>query len=121
MYFSALLNLTPPMDALPRSSVAKNTSASAGNRGLIPGLRRSSGRGNGNPLRYSCLENFMARGTWWATVHGIARSRTQLSDNSFPFTHSPNYLHYRQCHLSKTGNLATHHYIYCTLITVVDT
>ena len=42
------------------------------------------GEGNGNPLQYSCLENSMGRGAWWATVHGVAKSQTQLSD--FPFT-----------------------------------
>ena len=42
------------------------------------GLGRSPGRGNGNPLQFSCLENSMDRGTWGATVHGIPKSRTQL-------------------------------------------
>ena len=40
---------------------------------LIPGLGRSPGEGNGNPLQYSCLENPMDRGAWWATAHGVAR------------------------------------------------
>ena len=44
----------------------------------ISGSGGSSGVGNGNPLQYSCLENFMNRGTWWATVHGVAKSWTQL-------------------------------------------
>ena len=44
--------------------------------GLIPGSGRSPGEGNGNPLQYSCLENPMDRGAWWATVHGITKSRT---------------------------------------------
>ena len=44
----------------------------------------SIGEGNGTPLQYSCLENPMDRGAWWAAVHGVARSRTRLSD--FPFT-----------------------------------
>ena len=48
-------------------------STSAGDLGLIPGLERSPGEGNGNPLQYSCLENPMKRGVWQATVHGIAR------------------------------------------------
>ena len=47
-------------------------------RGLIPGLGRSPGEGNGNPLQYSCLESLMNRGAWWATVHGVAKSWTQL-------------------------------------------
>ena len=48
----------------------------AGELGSIPGSRTSLGEGNGNPLQYSCLENPMDRGAWWATVHGVARSRT---------------------------------------------
>ena len=47
-----------------------------GDAGLIPGLRRSPGEGNGNPLQYSCLENPKDRGTWQATVHRVAKSRT---------------------------------------------
>ena len=47
--------------------------------GSIPGSRRSPGEGNGNPLQYSCLGNPMDRGARWATVHGVAMSRTQLS------------------------------------------
>ena len=43
------------------------------------------GEGNGNPLQYSCLENPMNGGAWWAAVHGVAKSRTQLSDFSFTF------------------------------------
>ena len=47
--------------------------------GLIPELGRSPGEVNGNPLQYSCLENSMDRGAWWATVHGVTKSRTPLS------------------------------------------
>ena len=53
--------------------------------GSIPGSGRSSGEGNGNPLQYSCLENPMDRGAWWATVHGVSKSRTRLSDFTFTF------------------------------------
>ena len=49
-----------------------------GDVGLIPGSGRCPGGGHGNPLQYSCLENPMDR-AWWATVHGVAKSRTQLS------------------------------------------
>ena len=56
------------------------SACNAGDPGLIPGLGRSSGEGNGNPLQYSCLENPMDRGAWQATVHGVAKSWTQLSD-----------------------------------------
>ena len=45
-----------------------------------PGLGRSPGEGNGNPLQCSCLENSMDGGAWWSTVHGVAKSRTRLSD-----------------------------------------
>ena len=60
----------------PGGSVVKNLPAMAGDTGLIPGLGRSPGEGNGNPLQYSCLENPMGRGAWRATVHRVAKSRT---------------------------------------------
>ena len=52
-------------------------------QGSVPGLGRSRGEGNGNPLQYSCLENPMGGGPWRTTVHGIAKSRTRLSDFTF--------------------------------------
>jgi len=48
-------------------------------QGVIPGLERSPGGGHGNPLQYSCLENPMDGGAWWATVHGVTKSCTQVS------------------------------------------
>ena len=54
--------------------------------GSIPGSGRSPGEGNGDSLQYSCLENPMDRGAWWATVHIIPKSRTRLSDFTFTFT-----------------------------------
>ena len=54
-------------------TVVKNPPASAGDAGLIPGSGRSPGGGNGNLLQYSCLENSMDRGAWWATVTGVAK------------------------------------------------
>ena len=57
-----------------------------GDVGSIPGSGRSPGEGNGNALQYSCLENPMDGGAWWATVHGVAKSRTRLSDFTFTFT-----------------------------------
>ena len=66
----------------PCSSIGKESACNAGDPGSIPGSGRSLGEGNGNPLQYSCLENPMDRGAWWATVHGVAKSRTQLSDFS---------------------------------------
>ena len=59
--------------------MVKNSPASAGDTGSISGLGRSPGVGNGNPLQYSCLENFMDRGAWRPTVHGLTKSQTQLS------------------------------------------
>ena len=61
------------MQGFPGDSVVKNLLANAGNAGLIPGLGRSPGEGNGNPLQHSCLENPRDRGAWWATVHGAAK------------------------------------------------
>ena len=52
---------------------------------MTPGLGRSPGEGNGNPLQYSCLENPMDGGAWWAIAHGVAKSRTRLSDFTFTF------------------------------------
>ena len=52
---------------------------------LIPGSERSPGEGHGNPLQYSCLENPMDRGAWWATVHGVAQSQTRLSTHAGGF------------------------------------
>ena len=57
-------------------SVVKNRPANAGEAGLIPAFGRSAGKGNGNPLQYSCLGNPMDRGAWQATVHGVTKSLT---------------------------------------------
>ena len=64
--------------------VKASAACNAGDLGSIPGLGRSPGEGNGNPLQYSCLEDPMDGGALWATVHGVAKSRTRLSN----FTHS---------------------------------
>ena len=61
---------------LPVAQMAKKSACNAGDPGSIPGLGRSPGEGNGNPLQYSCLENPMDRGAWWVTVHGVAKSQT---------------------------------------------
>ena len=58
----------------PGGSDGKASARNAGDPGLIPGSLRSPGEGNGNPLQYSCLENSMDGGIWWATVHGVAKS-----------------------------------------------
>ena len=62
---------------------SKESACNAGDPGLIPGLGRSPGEGNGNPLQYSCLENFMGGGAWWAAVHGVANHLTHPSDFTF--------------------------------------
>ena len=58
------------------AQTVKRLAYNAGDLGSISGLGRSSGEGNGNPLQYSCLENNMDGGAWWATVHGVEKSRT---------------------------------------------
>ena len=77
---------------LPGSSEVKNLPANAGDAGdlgLIPGSGRSPGEGNGNPLQYSCRENPMDRGAWWATVHGVAESdmMEQLTTHHTPLNY----------------------------------
>ena len=64
----------------PGGSEGKESACNAGDPGSIPGLGRSPGEGNGNPLQYSCLKIPMAGGAWQATVHGVAKSWTQLSN-----------------------------------------
>ena len=65
---------------LPRWLSGKESTCQAGEASLIPGSERSAGGGNGNPLQYSCLRNPMDGGAWWATVHRVTKSWTQLSD-----------------------------------------
>ena len=64
----------------PGGSDVKASAHNVGDLGSIPGLGRFPGEGNGNPLQYSCLENPMGGGAWWATVHWVAKSWTRLSD-----------------------------------------
>ena len=63
------------MKGFPCSSVGKESACSAGDMGSIPELGRSPGEGNDNPLQYSCLENLMDRGVWWAVLHGVTKSQ----------------------------------------------
>ena len=76
------LHLERPFSVgFPGSSVSKESACSAGDPGLIPGLGRSPGEGDGYPLQYPCLENSMDRGAVGQTIdHGVAKSRTRLSD-----------------------------------------
>ena len=64
----------------PSSSDSKESSCNAGDLGSIHGWGRPLGEGHGNPLQYSCLGNPTDRGAWWATVYGVTKNRTQLSD-----------------------------------------
>ena len=64
----------------PGDSDAKECDCNAGDLGLIPGLGRSPGGGHGNPLQYLAWRIPMDRGVWWATVHGVAKSQTRLSN-----------------------------------------
>ena len=61
-------------------SDGKESAFSAGDPGSIPGSGGSCVEGNGYPLQYSCLENSMDRGAWWATVHGVTKSQTRLNN-----------------------------------------
>ena len=76
IYFPYCRSLTD----FPRTSVGKESACDTRDPGLIPGLGRSPGGGNGNPLQYACLGNPMDREAWQAIVHGVEKSQTQLSD-----------------------------------------
>ena len=65
------------------SSAGKDSACKAGDPSSVPGLGRYPGEGNGYPLQYSGLDNSMDRGAWWATVHGVTKSQTRLSDFHF--------------------------------------
>ena len=81
-----LLSHLIPTARFPGGSAGKESACKEGDPGLISGLGRSPGEGNGSPLQYACLENPMDGGAWRATVHGVAKSRTRLSDFTFIFT-----------------------------------
>ena len=72
-------------------SGSKESACNAGDLGSIPGLGRSPGEGNGYPLQYSGLENSKDRGAWQATIHGVAKRRTRLSDFHFHISLSKKY------------------------------
>ena len=71
---------TDSSEGFPGGSDPKESACNAGDLGSLPEQGSSSERGHGNPLQYSCLENSMDRGAWWATLHGVVKGQTQLSD-----------------------------------------
>ena len=73
------------------AQTVKVSACSAGDPGSIPGSGRCPGEGNGNPLQYSCLENSMDGGAWWATVCGVTKSQTGLMDFTYRFTAKRKY------------------------------
>ena len=75
-----------PNMSFPGGSDSKEFACSAGELGSIPGLGRSPGEGNSSPFQYSCLRNPMDRGNWQATIYGVRKSQTQLSNTH---THTP--------------------------------
>ena len=72
------LSIYKTHQSYPVVSAIKNSPANAGDMGSIPGPGRSSGKGKGNPLQCSCLENPRDGGAWWAAIYGVAQSRTRL-------------------------------------------
>ena len=90
----------------PGCSDGKASVYNVGDLGSIPRSGRSPGEGNGNPVQYSCLENPMDGGAWWATVHGVAKSWTRLSDFTFTFT-------FKDSSLSRKVKLITRNMYLC--------
>ena len=85
------MRINTPWMGFPSGSDGKASARNEGDPGSIPGLGRSPGEENGNPLQYSCLENSTDGGAWWATVNGVAKSQTQLSD--FTMKIKPDTMH----------------------------
>ena len=90
----------------------KESACNARDLGSIPGPERLSGKGNGNPFQYSCLENSMDRGAWQATVHGVAKSWTQLSN-----THTHTLLLCSFC-IYFIKELIWLHHPHCTVVSI---
>ena len=80
MHIHIYIYITITKSGFPGGSDSKESAYNVGDLGSIPGLGRTPGEGNGNPLQYSCLENSMYREAWQATVHGVTKSQTRLSD-----------------------------------------
>ena len=77
---TVLIHSTKRLGVFSGSSDGEESACNAGDLGSIPGSGRPAGEGNNNPLQYSCLENSMDRGGWRATVHGVPKSQTRLSN-----------------------------------------
>ena len=84
-YFANIKGVTYSQRGFPGGSEGKESACSTGDLGLIPGLGRSPGEGNGYPLQYSCLGNPLNREAWRAPVHGVAKRQLCPSDSHFPF------------------------------------
>ena len=84
---SISLSIAPGCHPPAGGSDSKYSVCNTGDQGLIPGSERSPGEGNGNPFQHSCLENPTDRGAWWATVYGVSKSQTRLSDWHWLFPH----------------------------------
>ena len=94
MTLPEIIETLPYHMASPIVQLVKNLPANAGytrDTSLIPGSVRSPGEGNGSPLQYSCLENSMDSGAWWATIHGVTKSQTWLSALTHTYTHTLPY------------------------------
>ena len=78
--FGTSLRKSKYLKRVPGDSVGKESVCNVGDSSSVPGSGRSPGEGNGNPLQYSGLENFMDRGAWRATVYEVTKSQTRLSD-----------------------------------------
>ena len=96
---------------LPSWHSGKESACDAGEQGSIPVSGRSPGEGNGIPVQYSCLENSMDRGTWWATVHGVAKSWPQLSTSA-----QYNYENRGFVHVKITFNKSCLITVFCILL-----
>ena len=119
------LSSTLKISVFPGGSDGKKSAYNVGDPSWIPGSGRSPGEGNGNPLQYSCQENSMDRGVWWATVHGIAESDTtkwqRVRHDWVAHTQLSSGLHYFQWYVlpfyfcpSMTFSLYFEHFLFIT-------